>query len=197
MSGERRAFIPESVILAMRGSRASERAVLDVLYLHANVQGEARPSITTIAEYAGIDRSSVCRALDALEQRIGLRRVKPRPGRASSSYYLPTSGCGATSDDGLVGEMHTTSGRGATSLVGGMRPEHVLNIEEHGDDFPSGDPYGPDEESPEERRARIEASKAIRDATRALFQNPPPPRENESGGEEMPAERSEDVAISA
>jgi len=58
---------------------SSQRAVLSVLVMHASRAGRARPSVDTMAEGAGLGRSTVVRALTALVAQGFLLRTSRRP----------------------------------------------------------------------------------------------------------------------
>lgn len=140
---KRQAYIPEPVIAAMQRATGAEWAVLVVLYLHANSEGEARPSIGTITELSGYERRTVTRALERLEQRIGIRRIKPHPGRMTTTYRLPTRDAHAPSRGRLGTQDSTTRDAHAPLLGTHTPPKQGLNSYEQASGAPSGGPSGP------------------------------------------------------
>lgn len=75
--------------MAQRGISGPEKAVLMVLAIMANADGEAWPSIATIAENASLGRRTVFDALDRLEAHdppLIERQVSPGKG---TTYRLP------------------------------------------------------------------------------------------------------------
>jgi len=142
MSKPRQAYVPESVVAAMKGATGAEWGVLVVLYLHANPEGEARPSIGTITRLTGYERRTVTRALERLEGRIGLRRIKPHPGRETTTYRLPTRGAHVPSKGRLGAQESPTRGVQVPQLGTHTPPKQGLNSNEQGG-APVGDPAGP------------------------------------------------------
>lgn len=86
------AFVPLAVINAVRSP--TELAVMTSLYSFSNSQGECYPSLSSIAQRAHVDRSTVIRVLPILEGlRLFRKTVRKKPGyRASDStfYQLQT-----------------------------------------------------------------------------------------------------------
>lgn len=141
MMPAREARIPEPVGAAMNGATRSEWAVLFALYLHADANGKAYPSIGRIARTIGLDpisgRRSVTRALAALEKRIPLVRVRPQPGREHTVYYLPTRDNAAPSGLGTkrAGTRDATDPGLGTGRSHKQRPETEQPIEQGSDDL--------------------------------------------------------------
>lgn len=81
----------KAVLLASRDLRPNERLVLVAIAAHTNRDGDAWPSVSTIAEYAGVSVRTVQRALARLVQlgRIAVRRVA---GIATRVYRLVLGG---------------------------------------------------------------------------------------------------------
>jgi DNA-binding MarR family transcriptional regulator len=71
---------------------ASERGVLAVLILHRNGEsGRMDPSLSRIADGAGVGRRTVVRALESLEEQGVLKRRRKRDGRTRTSYSIDLS----------------------------------------------------------------------------------------------------------
>jgi hypothetical protein len=114
------AIIPAAA--ANRGLNGNDWAVLHTIALHADKNGDAYPSLTTIAKVAGVFRRSVARSIKRLE-RLGLleRKAERQPGaRWSNTRYRITqdSVCGdaiPTQDSGQGDTIPTpNSGQGDT-----------------------------------------------------------------------------------
>ncbi|SBT51970.1 helix-turn-helix domain-containing protein [Micromonospora auratinigra] len=79
----------KAVLLASKDLRPNERLVLVAIAAHTNGNGEAWPSVATIAEYAGVSTRTVQRALAKLVQ-LGRLAVRQAANVATRVYRLVT-----------------------------------------------------------------------------------------------------------
>lgn len=81
----------KAALLASRDLRGTERLVLLAIAAHANHDGEAWPSVATIADYVGCSERTVQRCLAKLVQagRLAVRRVA---GIATRVYRIVVDG---------------------------------------------------------------------------------------------------------
>lgn len=79
----------KAVLLASRDLRPNERLVLVAIAAHTNRDGEAWPSVATIAEYAGVSTRTVQRCLAKLV-RLGRLVVRQVANVATRVYRLVT-----------------------------------------------------------------------------------------------------------
>ncbi|MEU5788778.1 helix-turn-helix domain-containing protein [Micromonospora purpureochromogenes] len=79
----------KAVLLASRDLRPNERLVLVAIAAHTNHDGDAWPSVATIAEYAGVSTRTVQRALAKLVQ-LGRLVVRQVANVATRVYRLVT-----------------------------------------------------------------------------------------------------------
>ncbi|WP_435233015.1 helix-turn-helix domain-containing protein [Micromonospora aurantiaca (nom. illeg.)] len=80
----------KAVLLASKDLRPNERLVLVALAAHSNGDGDAWPSVATIAEYAGVSTRTVQRALAKLVQ-LGRLAVRQVANVATRVYRLVTA----------------------------------------------------------------------------------------------------------
>ncbi|MEV4479075.1 helix-turn-helix domain-containing protein [Micromonospora coxensis] len=128
-------------LLASKDLRATERLVLVAVVAHANREGEAWPSVATIAEYAGVSVRTVQRTLAKLVQlgRLVVRQV----ARIATRVYRLVTGQPAGGDN---------QGQGVTSGA------------------PGGDTHRLSPEAGEDHR-KLAGRAAARDWRRFLPQN--------------------------
>ncbi|PSK63407.1 hypothetical protein B0E53_04654 [Micromonospora sp. MH33] len=105
----------KAVLLASRDLRPNERLVLVALAAHTNQDGEAWPSVATIAEYAGVSTRTVQRALAKLVQ-LGRLVVRQVANVATRVYRLVVSG-GDNQRQGVTNRRPGGDSQGVTRSV--------------------------------------------------------------------------------
>ncbi|SCG38849.1 helix-turn-helix domain-containing protein [Micromonospora coxensis] len=107
----------KAALLASKDLRATERLVLVAVAAHANREGDAWPSVATIAEYAGVSVRTVQRALAKLVH-LGRLAVRQVATIATRVYRLitrhPTTAGGDNQQPGVTptrprGDTHDLS----------------------------------------------------------------------------------------
>ncbi|MEH0985329.1 helix-turn-helix domain-containing protein [Micromonospora sp. CPCC 205556] len=112
-------LVVKAVLLATRDLGKNERAVAIAVAAHANHEGNAWPSVATIAEYAGCSERTVQRCLAKLVQ-LGRLVVTKVAGIATRVYRLVT-GQGVTEQPAGVTDP---AGRGDSQRVTRSSEDH-------------------------------------------------------------------------
>ncbi|MFA4965813.1 MAG: helix-turn-helix domain-containing protein [Thermoleophilia bacterium] len=130
----RDARIPEAVIelLCEESATVADWRVAGVLYVHADAQGRAWPSIGKIASVAHLDRRTVTRALSRLEASGVFTRERPhiRGSRDHTVYHLLTRGACAPSQTARVGAGESPTRGARVPRLGVGEPSKQEELEQ-------------------------------------------------------------------
>jgi len=168
----RHARIEADMILRMSRCHASGAmwATLSALLLHADATGQCFPSLSTIAAIAGLERRTLTRALNALDDAGVIDRE--RHGRTPTRYSVALGACtslalGTPTPLG-VGASEVAARDESVPELGAPTPPELKTLNTDNKKVltgaPSSDrlPAGSDDEPAEEEQARRRAANAAR-----------------------------------